>query len=85
LARPRRVAHLSRRYAARMGLSAVDRLEFSDVTSGHCLTMHMALDKFYHEMVWHTGRGWNVDCFGMSARDVPTRDEAMEVVRMWMK
>jgi hypothetical protein len=46
--------------------------------------MHVALDKFYRGMVWHTGRGWNVDCFGMSARDIPSRDQAMELVRMWI-
>jgi len=67
-----------------MDASAVDRIEFSDVTGGHCLTMHVVLDTLYCGMVWHTGRGWNVDCFGMSARDIASRDEAMEVVRMWV-
>jgi hypothetical protein len=45
--------------------------------------MHVSLDKFYRGMVWHRGRGWNVNCFGMLARDIPSGDEAMEVVRMW--
>ncbi len=67
-----------------MAPSSVERIEFSDVTGGHCLKMHVMLDKFYRGMVWHTGRGWNVDCFGMSARDIHDKDEAKEVVRMWV-
>jgi hypothetical protein len=64
--------------------SAIDRLEFSDCARHHDGKVHIYLDKFYRGQVWHTGRGWNVDCFGIRADDLPSRDEAIEVVRMWV-
>lgn len=63
--------------------ATVDRLEFSDCDAGGSAMIHVYLDAYYQGKLWRVQGAWHGDFRTMRFADVPSRDEAIEVVRMW--